>query len=692
MIPIRNENALLIFILVLLIAAGAILGYAFVHAHTPVRIGVLLPLTGDIELREPLEWARENINRQGGIGGRPVELVYGDTGLRNTDTLAEELLADDSVQIVIGPPTSDDVFALAPAFVGKKKILISPVATSGDISRAFGTTGYFWRTTKGDVAQVGVMISLIGEKGGRRIALLAENTSYGKTFYDWAGFFATESGLDLVSIQRFEPGSHSLDAAVSAALEADPGYIVAACGPADAAEIRQAIDRSGKPVELILADAAVSPVLISTLGPSAEGIEGTSPSADPSTGFAIAYQEKFGHAPTDYAAPVYDALLLAAYITARQDATFFESPDESARKIVYGSDTAEGWDAQGVHETLRAIQEGKTPDISGASGPLDYDIKSGSDPVVTYYSHWVVEDGDFRTVGVYGSARPGETVARGQASKGYQSSLSASPGEGPTGPARKDFRAVIVGPSQGWSNYRHEADALGIYTLLRANGVPDDHIILMLYDDIPTLPENPLKGDVHNLPRGPNLRSGAVVDYAGPQVNTDTLENVLTGKSTGTSPVVLDSSAETDVFVYIASHGIPGGISFSPQDIFTTEDFTRVTDTMSRDRKYRQMVFMVDTCFGESLAARMTAPGIIYFTGASGSEPSLAAVYDMDIRQWLSDEFTHEAASLIQADPQITFRELYPLTYEQVTGSHVRLVTTANVSTLDQPVRAFLSP
>jgi hypothetical protein len=64
----------------------------------------------------------------------------------------------------------------------------------------------------------------------------------------------------------------------------------------------------------------------------------------------------------------------------------------------------------------------------------------------------------------------------------------------------------------------------------------------------------------------------------------------------------------------------------------------------------------------------------------------------MNIKQWLSDEFTSNVMDLIRSNPGITFRELYTSAYEKVTGSHVRMVTTGNVSTLDEPVREFLKP
>jgi hypothetical protein len=531
----------------------------------------------------------------------------------------------------------------------------------------------------------------------KKAALLAENSTYGNTFYDWSGFFTTENNIELSSLRQFDRGTPDLAGYVADALKTDPDYIIAACGPSDAAVIKRAIDASGSRTRLFLSDAAVSPELVARLGPAAEGIEGTSPTADPTTGFTVAYREKFGHAPADYAAPAYDALLLAAYASARQDATLFESPADSMHRVVSGNGTPEGWDAQESYEAITAIRHGELPAISGASGPLDFDRDYGVDPLVTWYSRWVIEAGEFRTVDTISlakigtSGRSGESVARSRASAGLMSRRNATD-TFVSEPERTDFVAVIAGPSRGWKNYRHQADALTLYTLLRENGVDDDHIIFMTYDDIPTAVENPLRGDVHNIPKGKNLRPGAVVDYAGANVTSGTLKNVLTGTKTGSTPVVLDSNRSTDVFVYIASHGLPGGIVFSGNDTLSRDDFTEVTNTMNRDQRYRQLVFFADTCFGESIAANATAPGILYMTGAAASEPSLGAVYDMDIRQWLSDEFTSSIVGLIRSDPDITFRELYTTAYERVTGSHVRMVTTGNVSTLDNPVREFLTP
>ena len=373
-ISINKKTLGLIVLAIILIAAGAWIGYTIIHANTPVKIGVLLALTGDVEFKEPLEWAKDTINSEGGIGGRKVELVYKDTTTGNITRQAQEFLNDDSIRIVIGPTTSDEMYALAPAFIAKKKVLISPTATSGDIIRAFGKNGYYvWRTTQGDAAQVKVILTILKGKGATKVALLAENSTYGQTFYDWTGFFATEYGIDVPFIRQFDAGSDRLDADVEEALTMEPDYIVAAAGPEDAVSIKRAIDRSGSQTKLFLTDAAATPVLIRSLGAAAEGLEGTSPTADPASGFTDAYEKKFGKRPADFAAPAYDALLIAAFTEARQERVPFEPLGESVRQVVIGEATVTGWNAAGVRTAIDDTLHGSMPWITGASGGLEYD-------------------------------------------------------------------------------------------------------------------------------------------------------------------------------------------------------------------------------------------------------------------------------------------------------------------------------
>ncbi len=47
-----------------------------------------------------------------------------------------------------------------------------------------------------------------------------------------------------------------------------------------------------------------------------------------------------------------------------------------------------------------------------------------------------------------------------------------------------DHWGVLVAGSNGYYNYRHQADVCHAYQILHKNGIPDDHIIVFMYDDI----------------------------------------------------------------------------------------------------------------------------------------------------------------------------------------------------------------
>ena len=64
--------------------------------------------------------------------------------------------------------------------------------------------------------------------------------------------------------------------------------------------------------------------------------------------------------------------------------------------------------------------------------------------------------------------------------------------------------AVLVAGSNGYFNYRHQADICHAYQILRRNGIPDERIIVMMYDDIAHNTNNPTPGRptlVYNLGR-----------------------------------------------------------------------------------------------------------------------------------------------------------------------------------------------
>jgi legumain len=63
-----------------------------------------------------------------------------------------------------------------------------------------------------------------------------------------------------------------------------------------------------------------------------------------------------------------------------------------------------------------------------------------------------------------------------------------------------DHWAVIVAGSNGYWNYRHQADACHAYQIALKNGIPADQIIHIAFDDIAHDPSNPYPGQLFNKP------------------------------------------------------------------------------------------------------------------------------------------------------------------------------------------------
>ena len=98
-----------------------------------------------------------------------------------------------------------------------------------------------------------------------------------------------------------------------------------------------------------------------------------------------------------------------------------------------------------------------------------------------------------------------------------------------------DNWAVLVAGSNGYYNYRHQADVCHAYQVLHRTNFPDSNIVVMMYDDIAYNQENPYKGNIINRPGGTNVYKNVVKDYTHHYVTPENFLNVLKGNSTGTN-------------------------------------------------------------------------------------------------------------------------------------------------------------
>lgn len=363
------------------------------------------------------------------------------------------------------------------------------------------------------------------------------------------------------------------------------------------------------------------------------------------------------------------------------------------------------WDQ--ASEAISAILKGELPNISGASGSLDFDEEFGVDPLQTFYAvNRVGTKGgtrDFRTVSTvdsdeslgYGALKTGASAGRTLASAAH--SELAARGKAAYVPAKKgDSWAVIIATSAGWEDYRHQSDALAVYDRLRSNGFSDDRIILFSVDDVPNSRRNPRKGDVHNAVGGKNLRKNAIIDYTGTDVTVANLENVLLGKKTLGTPTVLETDKHSNVLLFIVDHGEPGSVIFEKDardGALSAQRLTGIVETMHARKRYRQMLIVTEVCYGESMASDIQSPGVVCLAGAARNERSFGANYDSEIGAWLADDFTFQMLSVVAGEPRASIADLYAGVYGRVAGSHVRIKNQRNFGDIhDTHISDFVAP
>jgi len=205
--------------------------------------------------------------------------------------------------------------------------------------------------------------------------------------------------------------------------------------------------------------------------------------------------------------------------------------------------------------------------------------------------------------------------------------------------------AVLVAGSNGYFNYRHQADICHAYQILRKNGIPDERIVVMMYDDIAHNENNPTQGVLINEPHGADVYTNVPKDYVGKNVTPEVFINVLLGNATYLrdrgSGKFLDSGPEDHVFINFADHGAPGLVAFPNGELYARQ-LIQTLHIMYEMKKYHKLVLYVEACESGSMFQGLLPDDINVFatTAANGEESSYACYWDDDRQTYLGDVYS----------------------------------------------------
>lgn len=190
--------------------------------------------------------------------------------------------------------------------------------------------------------------------------------------------------------------------------------------------------------------------------------------------------------------------------------------------------------------------------------------------------------------------------------------------------------AVLVAGSNGFYNYRHQADICHAYKTLLAKGMPAENIIVFAYDDIAKSSQNPFPGKLFNKPNGDDVYAGCVIDYKGADVTPKNFLSVLKQdaaamKNIGTGRV-LKSTGKDKVFINFSDHGAAGLIAF-PSTYLYAKDLTPVLVGMKAANQYDELVFYLEACESGSMFNTFPTDKNLYALTAANPDESSWADY-----------------------------------------------------------------
>ena len=341
-----------------------------------VKIGVLLPLTGDAaSLGVPAWNAIQLATEQTNSSRKPEEplltLVAEDTKALPGEGLSalQKLVSIEKVKLIIGPLTSTVALAVAPVAEKNMVVIISPGASAPKISES---GDYIFRDEISEKLGGAIQARLaVNKLGYKKVACVYINTDYGAGLFEvFKSSFEQEGGRVVLS-EAFDQGETDFRAIISKikSVEVDAVFVVA---------IDEVINFVRQKKELgLVAQVYTTPIFenklyMEKLGELAEGIVyvyygiyNPESQDDRTISFVQAYESRFNSAPTYYSANAYDAA-----------------------NMLYAALKESKYRVKAVKDALYSIKN-----FEGVSGTMSFD--SNGD-VTKDVSLKVVENGSFR--------------------------------------------------------------------------------------------------------------------------------------------------------------------------------------------------------------------------------------------------------------------------------------------------------
>ncbi|QEL66503.1 branched-chain amino acid ABC transporter substrate-binding protein [Oryzomicrobium terrae] len=315
---------------------GAVSG-AF--AADPIKVGSVLSVTGpaaflgDPELKT-LQMYVDDINKQGGVLGRPLQLVHYDDGsdANKANSFAKRLIDDDKVDVIVGGTTTGATMSMAPLV---ERAGVPFISLAGAVVIVEPVKKWVFKTPHTDRMAAEKVFEDMKKRGLTKVALLAETSGFGQSGKKETEAVAGKYGITLVANETYGPKDTDVSPQLTKIKNAPGVQAVFVFGLGQGpAIVTKNYKQLGITLPLYQSHGVASEEFIKLAGPAAEGVRLPAaallvadklPANDPQKPVVVAYTKAFNEKwKTDvstFGGHAYDGLMLAVDAIKRAGST-----------------------------------------------------------------------------------------------------------------------------------------------------------------------------------------------------------------------------------------------------------------------------------------------------------------------------------------------------------------------------------
>ena len=328
------------FTLKTLVAGVALtLGAVSAFAADPIKIGSVLSITGpaaflgDPELKT-LQMYVDDINKKGGVIGRPLQLVHYDDGsdASKANGFVKRLIEDDNVDVLVGGTTTGSTMSMVPI---AEKANIPFISLAGAVVIIEPVKKWVFKMPHTDRMAAEKVFEDMKKRGISKVALLSESSGFGNSGKKETEGVAAKYGITLVANESYGPKDTDMSPQLTK-IRTSPGVqavFVFGLGQGPAI-VTKNYKQLGLDLPLYHAHGVASDEFIKLAGPAAEGVR--LPAAgllvadklaanDPQKAVALAYSKAYSAQwkteVSTFGGHAYDGLMVAVDAIKRANST-----------------------------------------------------------------------------------------------------------------------------------------------------------------------------------------------------------------------------------------------------------------------------------------------------------------------------------------------------------------------------------